>query len=65
MIDALSRVRNPTLLLGGTADAMWKADAIPTTLPSRSWNCPTSITPSKWRVIPSPRSTLWVRLPRR
>jgi hypothetical protein len=29
MIDALSRVRNPTLLLGGTGDAMWKADAIP------------------------------------
>jgi hypothetical protein len=29
MIDALSRVRNPTLLLGGTADAMWKANAIP------------------------------------
>ena len=29
MIDALSRVRSPTLLLGGTADAMWKADAIP------------------------------------
>jgi len=29
MIDALSRVRNPTLLLGGNADAMWKADAIP------------------------------------
>jgi predicted alpha/beta-hydrolase family hydrolase len=29
MIDALTRVRNPTLLLGGNADAMWKADAIP------------------------------------
>jgi predicted alpha/beta-hydrolase family hydrolase len=29
MIDALTRVRNPTLLLGGSADAMWKADAIP------------------------------------
>jgi hypothetical protein len=29
MIDALSCVRNPTLLLGGTADPMWKADAIP------------------------------------
>ena len=29
MIDALSRGGNPTLLLGGTADAMWKADAIP------------------------------------
>ena len=29
MIDALSRVRSPTLLIGGTADAMWKADAIP------------------------------------
>lgn len=29
MIDALTRVRNPTLLLGGNADPMWKADAIP------------------------------------
>jgi len=29
MIEALSRVRNPTLLLGGAVDAMWKADAIP------------------------------------
>ena len=29
MIDALGCVRNPTLLLGGTADPMWKADAIP------------------------------------
>lgn len=29
MIDALSCVRSPTLLLGGTADAMWKADAVP------------------------------------
>jgi hypothetical protein len=29
MIDALSRVRNPALLLGGTADPMWEADAIP------------------------------------
>jgi hypothetical protein len=29
MIDALSHVRNPTLLLGGTADPMWKSDAIP------------------------------------
>lgn len=29
MIDALSRVHSPALLLGGTADAMWKADAIP------------------------------------
>jgi predicted alpha/beta-hydrolase family hydrolase len=29
MLDALTRVRTPTLLLGGTADQMWKADAIP------------------------------------
>jgi hypothetical protein len=29
MIDALSCARNPTLLLGGTADPMWKGDAIP------------------------------------
>lgn len=29
MIDGLTRVRSPTLVLGGTADAMWKADAIP------------------------------------
>jgi hypothetical protein len=29
MIDALTRVREPTLLVGGTADPMWKADAIP------------------------------------
>jgi len=29
MIDALTRVRSPTLLLGGTADPMWKSDAIP------------------------------------
>lgn len=29
MIDALTRVRNPTLLLGGNADPMWEADAIP------------------------------------
>lgn len=29
MIDALHRVRTPTLLLGGTADAMWQAEAIP------------------------------------
>jgi pimeloyl-ACP methyl ester carboxylesterase len=29
MIDALTRVRTPTLLLGGTADPMWRADAIP------------------------------------
>jgi hypothetical protein len=29
MIDALSCVRQATLLLGGTADPMWKEDAIP------------------------------------
>jgi predicted alpha/beta-hydrolase family hydrolase len=29
MIDALTRVRKATLLLGGTADPMWRADAIP------------------------------------
>jgi pimeloyl-ACP methyl ester carboxylesterase len=29
MIAALSRVREPTLLLGGSADAMWKREAIP------------------------------------
>lgn len=29
MIDALGRVRSPALLLGGTADPMWKRDAIP------------------------------------
>jgi pimeloyl-ACP methyl ester carboxylesterase len=29
MIDALTRVRSPTLLLGGTADPMWEPDAIP------------------------------------
>ena len=29
MIDALTRVDNPTLLLGGTADPMWQSDAIP------------------------------------
>jgi hypothetical protein len=29
MIHGLSCVRNPTLLLGGTADPMWKRDAIP------------------------------------
>ncbi len=29
MIEALSRVRSPTLLLGGTADPMWNADTIP------------------------------------
>jgi predicted alpha/beta-hydrolase family hydrolase len=28
MIDALTRVRKATLLLGGTADPMWRADAI-------------------------------------
>jgi pimeloyl-ACP methyl ester carboxylesterase len=29
MIDALTRVRTPTLLLGGTADPMWRAVDIP------------------------------------
>jgi pimeloyl-ACP methyl ester carboxylesterase len=29
MIDALGGVHQPTLLLGGSADPMWKADAIP------------------------------------
>jgi pimeloyl-ACP methyl ester carboxylesterase len=29
MTAALRHVRHPTLLLGGTADPMWKADAIP------------------------------------
>ena len=29
MIDALGCVRTPTLLLGGSADPMWKGDAIP------------------------------------
>ena len=29
MVDALKRVRTPTLLVGGTADAMWKAEAVP------------------------------------
>ncbi len=29
MIDALSKVSNPTLLLGGSADPMWRAEAIP------------------------------------
>jgi hypothetical protein len=29
MIDVLGCVRNPTLLLGGTADPMWKGNAIP------------------------------------
>jgi pimeloyl-ACP methyl ester carboxylesterase len=29
MIDALARVCTPTLLLGGTADPMWRSDAIP------------------------------------
>jgi hypothetical protein len=29
MLDGLTRVREPTLLLGGTADPMWKANAIP------------------------------------
>ena len=29
MVEALRRVRRPTLLLGGTADSMWRADAIP------------------------------------
>lgn len=30
MIHALTRVRSPTLLLGGTADPMWKCDMVPT-----------------------------------
>jgi hypothetical protein len=29
MIDALTRVRSPALLLGGTGDGMWKPDAVP------------------------------------
>ncbi|HLY49427.1 MAG TPA: hypothetical protein VKR21_09540 [Solirubrobacteraceae bacterium] len=29
MVDQLSRVRTPTLLLGGAADPMWQRDAIP------------------------------------
>jgi predicted alpha/beta-hydrolase family hydrolase len=29
MVDALRHVREPTLLLGGTADTMWKREAIP------------------------------------
>jgi pimeloyl-ACP methyl ester carboxylesterase len=30
VIDALARARCPTLLIGGTADAAWQPDAIPT-----------------------------------
>jgi len=29
VVEALARVEQPTLLIGGTADPLWKADAIP------------------------------------